>query len=71
MIYTPPAVNYRGLMLLSLEILSSMGGWVLKRFISDPPVSGLTINMWVVDGFAFIGIAREAFASFSRALARP
>jgi hypothetical protein len=34
-----------------------MGGWVLKRFMRDFPVSGFTINIWAVDGFAFIGIA--------------
>jgi hypothetical protein len=41
----------------SLATLSSTGGWVLKRFMRDLLVRGLTINIWAVDGFASIGTA--------------
>ncbi len=40
----------------SRAIRSSIGGWVLKRERTPPPLRGLTINMWAVEGFASIGI---------------
>jgi hypothetical protein len=43
---------------------------VLKRFIRERPVSGFTMNMWAVEGFASIGIVWDARESFSSAPAR-
>jgi len=48
-----------------------MGGWVLKRPASDFLLSGFTMNICAVEGFAFIGIASDARDIFSRALASP
>ena len=44
---------------------------MLKRFIKFVPDKGFMINMWAVEGFAFMGIRREAEDIFCRALARP
>jgi hypothetical protein len=63
--------GYIGLMLRRRAMRSSIGGWVLKRFIKERPVRGFTMNMWAVEGFAFMGIAWEARESFSRAPASP
>jgi hypothetical protein len=38
-------LTYLPLMASSLAILSSIGGWVLKSLIIEPPESGLTMNM--------------------------
>jgi len=43
------------------------GGWVLNRFMRLFPVSGLTMNICAVDGFAStMGKRSEAIANFSR-----
>src|SRR4030043_336496 len=57
-------------MALRRATLSSMGGWVLNRFMRLRPVRGLTINMWAVAGLAFMGARSTPMASFSNARAR-
>jgi hypothetical protein len=44
---------------LNLAMRSSMGGWVEKIFLKLLPDSGLTMNIWAVEGFASIGICLE------------
>jgi hypothetical protein len=43
----------------SLAMRSSMGGCVENRFCSPRPDSGFTMNIWAVDGLAFMGNRRE------------
>jgi hypothetical protein len=54
----------------SLAIRSSIGGWVLKRERTPPPLSGLTMNIWAVEGLASMGIRWAATSNFPRALAK-
>jgi len=54
----------------SLATRSSIGGWVLKRERTPPPLNGLTINMCAVEGLAFMGILRAAISSLLRAFAK-
>ena len=44
---------------LSRAMRSSKGGWVENRDINPPSDSGFTVNIWVVDRFASIGIRLE------------
>ena len=48
---------------------SSTGGWVLNRPAKLTPFSGLTMNMWAIDGFTGSGRMLVAISSFSRARA--
>ena len=40
----------------SLAIRSSIGGWVLNSERTPPPLKGLTMNIWAVEGLASMGI---------------
>jgi hypothetical protein len=42
---------------------------VLKRERTPPPLNGLTMNMWAVDGLAFMGMRCEAISNFPQAFA--
>src|SRR5208337_137619 len=53
----------------SLAIRSSIGGWVLKREKTPPPLSGFTMNMCAVEGLASMGILWAATSNFPRAFA--
>src|SRR4030043_1426479 len=53
----------------SLAIRSSIGGWVLKRERTPFPLNGLTMNIWAVEGFAFMGIRWAATSNFPKAFA--
>ena len=44
-----------------------MGGCVEKRLAIVLPESGLTMNMFAVDGLASIGIASAPLCNFARA----
>ena len=53
----------------SLAIRSSIGGWVLKRERTPPPLNGLTMNICAVEGFASMGIRWAAISSLPKAFA--
>jgi hypothetical protein len=54
----------------SLATRSSIGGWVLKRERTPPPLNGLTMNRWAVEGLASMGMRWDAASNFPRAFAR-
>src|SRR4030067_1691126 len=54
----------------SLEIRSSIGGWVLKRERTPPPLNGVTMKIWAVEGLAFMGIFWAPTCNFPRAFAK-
>src|SRR4030042_4180751 len=51
----------------SLAIRSPMGGCVLNRERTPPPLNGLTMTIWAVDGLASIGIRWAAMSNLPRA----
>ena len=52
----------------SLAIRSSIGGWVLKRERTPPPLNGLTMNIWAVEGLASMGIRWAAIFQLPQSL---
>jgi hypothetical protein len=54
----------------SLAMRSSIGGWVLKRERTPPPLNGLTMNIWAVEGLASMGIFFAATSNFPNAFAK-